>query len=374
MQSPQETNSATPSPAPTTAPGGASMPVIQAAVRRFSVARAIGRVLRAIGLLLLGTVLLLLMLWCVAAIYYTDLSSSPPRSVPAGIFVVAALAAVIFIRPKRRYLVGVLLLMFAGVLAWYFSRPPSNDRDWAPEVARLASAETSGSRVTVRNVRNFDYRSETDFTEAWEDRTYDLDRVRTVDLILVHWGSDRIAHVIAAFGFDDGQYLDVSIETRKEGFESYSAIQGFFRQYELCYVFADERDVLRLRTNFRKEDVYVFRTRATPDVVRKILVSYLEKANALRDRPEWYNALTTNCSTSVLPHLRAAGRPGTWSLDVLSGGYVARQAYRVGMLADDLPFDELEKRSYVNPTAVSAGNGPDFSHRIRANLPDPRAK
>jgi hypothetical protein len=250
---------------------------------------------------------------------------------------------------------------------------PSNDRDWLPEVARLASADVEGNRVVVHNVRNFDYRSETDFTPTWEDRSYDLDHLKSVDLILVYWGSKAIAHAIVSFGFDDGQYLAVSIETRKERGESYSAVQGFFRQYELVYVFADERDALRLRTNFRNEDVYLYHTRISPENTRRIFLSYLARANALRQDPEWYNALTTNCVTSVIPHARAGGAPAPWSMDILLSGHAARQAYRNGNLDDSLPFEQLESRSRVNDAALAAGNASDFSRQIRIGLPVPPA-
>ncbi len=365
MPKPQENN---PDPTPPATP----MPKVTA--KPFSLKRAIRWALRATGLLLLCVALLLLLIWSVLAIYYTDLSSASPRAISAGLFAIAAIAVAIFIRPRRRYAVAALLVMFSAVLAWYFSRSPSNEREWAPEVARVAWADVQGSKLVMHNVRNFEYRSEADFTQIWEDRTYDLDQLQTADLILVHWGSEKIAHVIASFGFSDGRYLDVSIETRREKFETVSAIESFFRQYELSYIFSDERDVIRLRTNYRHEDVYIFRTRTSPTVVREIFISYLESANSLRQKPEWYNALTTNCATSVLPHIRAGGKPGKWSTDVLFSGYAARQGYRNGMLADGIPFEELEKRSYVNPVAVAAGNGPDFSQKIRANLPDPRVK
>jgi hypothetical protein len=220
-------------------------------------------------------------------------------------------------------------------------------------------------------VRNFDYRSASDYTVRWEDRSYDLSKLKTVDYILVYWGSPAIAHAIVSFGFEDGQYLSVSIETRKEQWESYSAVQGFFRQYELVYVFADERDSLRLRTNHRKEDVYLYQTRITPERGRAILLSYLEHANSLRRNPEFYNALTTNCATSILPHARAGGARGRWSWEILLSGYSARQAYRNGVLDDSIPYEELRTRSYLDPIAKDLDRDPDFSRKIRAGLPDP---
>ena len=141
------------------------------------------------------------------------------------------------------------------------STTPSNDRDWAPEVAVLPYATIDGERVTVHNIRNFDYRTETDFTPAYYDRTFDLKRLDRVDLVAVYWMGPAIAHLFLTFGFGD-EHLAISIEVRKNRTKPYATLPGIFRQYELVYVVADERDVIRVRTNYRKdppEEVYLFR-------------------------------------------------------------------------------------------------------------------
>jgi hypothetical protein len=313
-----------------------------------------------------------LTLWAALALALADLRTPQPRYVLAGVYVIGVIAAIRLVRP-RRYRWVVPPVLFLVVLVWFLCLAPSNDRDWAPDVARLAYADVDGSHVTLHNVRDFRYRSETDFVARWEDRSYDLDRLRTVDFMLVYWGSKAIAHAMVSFGFDDGRCLAISIETRKERGESYSAVQGFFRQYELIYVFADERDVVRLRTNYRHEDVYLYRGHATPAHARAVLLSYLATANELRRRPEWYNALTTNCATDVLPHARAGGGKGQLSLDILLSGHAARQAYRNGAIDTRLPFDQLEARSRVNDAAlaVTDDDDPAFSDKIRAGLPVP---
>jgi hypothetical protein len=284
--------------------------------------------------------------------------------------VVLGTAAVLFARP-RRYGLAAVGLLFAIVLGWFFTRTPSNDRNWLPDVARVASAEVEGNRLVVHNVRDFDYRSETDFTPRWTDRTYDLGKLRTVDLILVYWGSKAIAHAMVSFEFDDAQHLAVSVETRKETGESYSTVQGFFRQYELYYVFADERDVIRLRTRYRNEDVYLYRTTVGPEQARNVLQSYVRAANALNDRPQFYNALTSNCATNVLDHARDGKMPAKMSWEILLSGYAARQAYRNGRLDSSMPFEQLEARSHVNAAALAADADPNFCERIRAGLPNP---
>lgn len=354
-----------PSPPP---PEGPPAPPVRSAGQR--VLRWAGRCLRGLGLFLAGVVLAGLVGWAALAVCFAGRHGVGPRYGLAGLLVVAAVAGVVFARPKWvRWAVPVVA--FGVVLGWFFSLKASNDRDWQEDVSRLAWADVNGDRVVVHNVRDFDYRAETDWTARWEDRTYDLAKLRTLDFMLVYWGSDAIAHGIVSFVFDDGQYLAVSIETRKEKGEEYSAVEGFFRQYELIYVFADERDVVRVRTEYRNEDVYLYHTRLSPKQARASLMSYLEKANELRDHPEWYNALTTNCVTSVLPHGRAAGLPGTMSLDVLLAGHVARQAYRNGVIDDSLPYEQLHARSWVNAKARAVDRDPRFSERIREGLPVP---
>lgn len=322
------------------------------------------RVLGWIGRGLIAVALGGMLIWAALAIYFAD-THAGPRKFTAGAFVVVCLA-VLFVRPWWRRIAAAGLL-FVIVLAWYLMLRPSNDRDWAVDVARLPFATVDGDRLTIENVRNFDYRSETDFTQRWETRTYDLSKLDKVDMMLVYWGSKAIAHVMVSFGFTDGQHLAISIETRKEKGESYSATEGFFRQFELYYVFADELDVVRLRTNYRKEQVYLYSTNLTPAQAKASLLSYIRAANALKDKPQWYNALSDNCATSVLPHARDAGLQGEWSMDIVLSGHAARQGYRNGHLDTSMPFEELEARALINDRAVAASKD-DFSRTIRMGL------
>ena len=168
---------------------------------------------------------------------------------------------------------------------------PSNNRDWQPDVAVLPYADITGNQVTIHNIRNCDYRTETDFDVHHYDRTFDLDALRTVDLYLVTWGSPHIAHTMVSFGFTNGDYVCFSIETRKEKGEDYSAVKGLFRQFELTYIVADERDLVRLRTNYRQgEEACLYRLQVTPEQGRKLFLDYLRRANELHEHAEWYNA------------------------------------------------------------------------------------
>ncbi|MEW6272382.1 MAG: DUF4105 domain-containing protein, partial [Thermodesulfobacteriota bacterium] len=274
------------------------------------------------------------------------------------------------VRPLARQAL-VLGVGFAAVLAWWASLRPSNDRDWAPEVARPPTAEVDGDALIVRNVRNFDYRTEADFTERWEERRYDLAQLEGVDLFLSYWGSPLIAHTIVSFAFADGQHLAISIETRKERGEPYSAVRGFFRKYELYYVVADERDLIELRTNYRGEEVYLYRLRVRPEVARHLLLDYVATINEIAREPRWYNALVENCTTGIRVHVQHVRGAQPWDWRLLVNGRVDELLYERSAIDTGLPFGELKQRSDVVARARAAGGDPAFSTRIRDGLPDP---
>jgi hypothetical protein len=287
-----------------------------------------------------------------------------------GLAGLAAVAALVLHRGQR-FALPVFAVALAAIGLWWGGLRPSNERDWQPEVARLAYATIDGDMVTVHNIRNFDYRTETDFTPAYYDRTYDLKKLDSGDLVAVYWIGPAIAHLLLSFGFGD-DHLAISIEARKEKGEGYSSAKGFFRQYELYYVVADERDVVRVRTNYRKdppEDVYVYPLRVPRENIRRVFLEYVHKLNALRERPEFYNTLTTNCTTAILMNTRV--NPGSlpFSWKVLLSGYTPAYVYESGRIDQSLPFEELKGRSLVNAAAQAADQAPDFSRRIRAGLP-----
>jgi len=297
------------------------------------------------------------------------------RLVLAALYGMAGLAAVVALVLHRgvRFALPVFAVALLAIGLWWSGLQPSNERDWQPEVARLAYATINGDLVTVHNIRNFDYRTETDFTPAYYVRTYDLNKLDSADLVAVYWMGPAIAHLFISFGFDD-DHLAVSIEARKEKGEGYSSAKGFFRQYELYYVVADERDVIRVRTNYRRdppEDVYIYPLRGPRENIRRLFLEYVRKMNALHEQPEFYNTLTTNCTTAILMNTRV--NPGSlpFSWKVLLSGYTPAYVYEAGRMDQSLPFEELKRRSLVNAAAQAADQAPDFSRRIRAALPRP---
>jgi hypothetical protein len=225
--------------------------------------------------------------------------------------------------------------------------------------------------VTVHNIRHCEYRAETDFDVRHYDKTLDLDALRTVDLFLVTWGSPHIAHTMVSFGFEGGDFVCFSIETRKERGEGYSAVKGLFKQYELAYVVADERDLVLLRTNRRVgEEVYLYRLRATPQLARRLFLDYLERANSLRESPEWYNAVTSNCTTSIRAQ-RASSDRVPWDWRMLINGHLDALLYERGAIATQLPLAELRSRAHINAAARAADSDPEFSRLIRSGVPVP---
>lgn len=222
-------------------------------------------------------------------------------------------------------------------------------------------------------MRNFDYRTETDFTERWKMRTYDLRKLDSADIIAVYCTGKAIAHVMLSFGFGGKDYLAMSIETRKEKGETYSTLAGFFRQYELYYVVADERDVVRVRTTYRQpqEDVHIYRVKGSIENLRRVFLDYLRSMTELRERPRYYNTLTTNCTIGILMHTRMNPESPPMSWKILLSGYVPDYLYDLGRLDTSRPFAELEQLSLVNARAHAADKDPTFSQRIREGLPMP---
>ncbi len=243
----------------------------------------------------------------------------------------------------------------------------SNDRDWTPDQAVLPTAEFRGRQVAVRNIRNIRYRTIDDFDVHYYDRTFDLDRITSVDFIVVPFNdSPGIAHTMLSFGFDHRDYLGLSVEIRKERGEKYSPIKGFFRQYELMYVLADERDLILKNCMQWRANVYIYRTKAGPEQARKLFEDVLNRVNKLAAEPEFYDTLTNNCTTNIRNHInRCFPDRVPYDYRVLLPGYSAELAYDLGLLDTELSFVETQRRARVNYSAYLYRDAPDFSVKIR---------
>ena len=282
---------------------------------------------------------------------------------------VAALVAVV----QHRYWRAVLVYaaVFALVLAWSGSISASNDKNWAADVAHGITGSVDDDRLSVRNVRNFSWHTETDYIERWEQRTYDLSQLRSLDLFLVYWMGPSIAHTIMSFGFDDGRYLDFSIELRRTQNDQYSAVAGFFKTHELVFIGADERDLMSLR-KIRNEQIRLYRLRTPPERARALLVEYIGQANDLVVNPKFYNILTTNCTTAIFDMMRAVTSSVPFDWRIILTGYLPGYLYEHGAVDTRIPLEELRERANVTARVDGNLNDVEFSSRIREGVPVPR--
>jgi hypothetical protein len=314
----------------------------------------------------------LLIAWAALALYYSNLPWEWARVALAVAFVAFGVWALWVSR--RRAFRWAFAGGFAAVAAWWVCIPPSHDRPWRPEVAVLPRAVMDGDRVRLTGFRNFAYRSVDDFDARYEEREVSLAHLVSVDLFVSYWKVGPVAHTFVSFGFDDGTPpVCVSIECRPEVGERFNPLASLFKQFELIYVVGDERDIVRVRTDHRGEEVFLYRVRATPEGVRRLFRAYLDRVNELAGRPEWYNLLKNNCTINIVRSARTAAgvKGGRFDFRYLLNGLIDRYLYGAGVLDTSLDFEELRRRSLINDAARAAGDAADFSARIRASLPAP---
>ena len=265
------------------------------------------------------------------------------------------------------WLAAAALVFLASV--WWGTIQPTNDSDWQPDVEFGVTSEITGNIATLHHVRDFDWRTTTDFTPRWEERRYNIDEITSVDLFTSVWGNPAIAHVLVGFGFKDGQHVVFSAETRKAKGQVYTTIGGFFRLYTLVLLAAEERDIIRLRTDVRDappETVRIFALNLGPERRKELFLDYLALGNRLAEQPEFYNTLTTNCTTVVwrLARKIEPGLPLNWR--VLLSGYFPQYLYDHGAIRTDVPFDQVMQEAIIPGERVAGPDGPTFSRRLRA--------
>ncbi len=247
---------------------------------------------------------------------------------------------------------------------------PSNDRRWRPDLRVLATADFEGDRVRIRNVRNCRYRTEEDYDVRHYDLDFKLEDVQSVDFVIVPFSNmPLIAHTMLSFGLRNGQYFSISVEGRLEQGENYSATNGTSNEFELIYLIGDERDLIPLRTEVRKVDVFIYPGRATPEQIQLLLIDMLDRANKLAVKPEFYHTLTNNCTTNLVDHVNTL-RPGAIPRDwrVLFPGHSDKMLFDLGLLDTTGSFQEAKLRARVNNRAILFKNDANFSKRIREVL------
>ena len=330
------------------------------------------RILRIVGTGALAVFLFLSAVWANLAIAYQLPGSAAVRIGACLVLNLIALAALVAIVQRKHWrAVLVYAAAYALLLAWSGSISASNDRNWAADVVHGITGIVDGDRLSVSNVRNFSWRTETDYTEGWEQRTYDLSKLRSLDLFLVYWMGPSIAHTIMSFGFADGRYLDFSIELRRPQNDQYSAVAGFFKTHELVYIGADERDLLTLR-KVRNEQIQLYRLRTPPERARALLAEYIKQANDLAAYPRFYNTLTTNCTTTIFNMVRAVTSSIPFDWRIILTGHLPGYLYDHGAVDISIPLEELRQRADVTGRIDAGLSEVEFSSRIREGVPAPR--
>jgi hypothetical protein len=327
------------------------------------------KVLRFIGRNLLRLLMLVPALWCFGAIYF----DGPFPGTGNLILSLAWVALTVFLlfraRSKRDRWLSFAAGLALVIVPWSFKRP-RNDRDWSPEYARTANATIEGDAVTFTNFRNFDYMLDGTITERWETRTVHLSKLRGIDFFLNYWGSPLIAHPIFSFDFGDEGQVAFSIETRREKGETYTALGGLYKLYELTYLVGDERDFVRVRTNIRQdEDAYLFRLAAPPEKARERFLEYVAQIRKLAAKPRFYNVLTANCTTAIRSQIDMKKNFIPDHRLIVNGKLDELFADHGLFAVKNLPLGELKQRGHVDERAMQAQDDPEFSKKIRVSVP-----
>ncbi len=316
----------------------------------------------AIGHVLFITSIIGFTLWLCFAIFYQQ---------PFGkyVLIIGAILFALYIAIYSRFFFFFIFVTCS--LLWYFNIEPQQNRDWSPEVSKLLSVEQHNHQITLHNVRNFDWHSKNNFTEHWETRTYNLDEITGVNVITSYWMGPQIAHTLVSFNFAHQRPLVFSIEIRKERNESFSALGGFFRKFELNLVAADERDILYLRSNIRGEQVYFFPIQLSKPLAQELFLEYLTTAQELAHQPRWYNTLTSNCTTLIFDMAqRISQEPLPKDYRILVSGYLPNYLYDHHALNQQWTIKQWYQHAYVNPrTQQQNQTSKQYSENIRKGLP-----
>ena len=309
----------------------------------------------------------LVVAWACLALYYSNLPWAWGRVALAAAFLVFSAWALGWSRSRRAK--WTFAALFLGVVGWFLSIAPSHDREWRREFAVMPRAIIDGDRVRLIDVRNFEYRSRNDFTERFEEREVSLSHLVALDFFVSFWMPGPVGHTFVSFVFDNAPPVSISIETRPEVGESFDPLASLFKQFELIYIVGDERDLVGSRTDHRDEEVYLYRVQASPAAVRRLFLVYLERVNELADRAEFYHLLSNSCTINIVRYANAAGRVGRFEMRHLLNGLIDGYLYATGRLDPNYPFEELRRRGNITAAAQAAGDGLDFSARIREGVP-----
>jgi Domain of unknown function (DUF4105) len=330
------------------------------------------RVARIVSSLIITLLIAIVTTWASLALWHRLPAPDVIRGLAGSLFILIGLLTMIgFFSSLRIPALAFFVTTFGGILIWWSAIEAVDHADWAPDVARQVIGTLDGNNLTLTNVRDFEWRSDNDFTERWTSRTYDLSKLQTLDLFMSYWAGPEMAHTIMSFGFEGGDYLAWSIEVRRLRGGEYSPIADLFKSNPLVIIAADERDVVRLRTNIRHEDVQLFRLGASPQVARPLLLEYVAEANELAKTPRFYNSITTNCTTTIVKMMRVVGDPMPFNWRFVVNGYLPEYAYERGALDLTVPLPTLKTLAHIDKRAEEADDRSNFSTRIRVGVPSP---
>jgi hypothetical protein len=330
----------------------------------------IASVPRLVAVLLAAPVVAVSAAWGALALWYQASVRPLLKGLSAGLWVVFGCAVLVWLCGGRAQIaLAVYTIAFLGLMRWWHGLQPSNELMWADDVARITTGGVTGNVVTLQNVRNFEWRTASDYTQRWETRSYELDRIDSVDMIMSYWTGRMIAHMLISFGFDDGRYVAFSVEIRREKHQSFSEIGGFFKEFELSIIAADERDVVRVRTNVRGEDDYLYRLAMPAAAMRSLFLGYVEQANSLARTPRFYNTISVNCTTLVYHMMKHITGGLPMSYRVLLSGYMPEYMYSIGHLDSRYSLKELRAFGRITERARMADHSANFSADIRRGVP-----
>lgn len=327
--------------------------------------------LRIILLSITTLIMLLSSIWALLALWYQAPGGMPGRLLCCGLWMLGLTACSYWLWVDQSWWHGLLgyLLLFILLLVWWSGIKPSHHRDWADDLAQITTGKVERNRVQLDNVRNFDWRSTTDYDIRWERREYDLRRLQSVDMITSYWGLPSIAHVLVSFGFADGEHVAFSVEIRREAHERFSELGGFFKQFELSIIASDERDVVRVRSNVRGEDLWLYRINLSPADARELFRSFVSQANQLAEHPRFYHTVTGNCTTIVFSMMKQIVEGLPLDHRLLLTGHLPAYVHEVGGMMPGRSLEELQRRGRITQQARDAGDDPAFSARIREGVP-----
>ncbi|WP_245298386.1 DUF4105 domain-containing protein [Sinorhizobium sp. A49] len=330
------------------------------------------RLASAVLVVQLAILVALAVAWASLALWYRLPASEFARGFAAGLFALFGIFTIAALFGPWRYkAILTFTAGFAFILVWWITIKPVEDASWAPDVARQVTGEFNGDLLTLTNVRDFEWHSSTDFIERWTTRTYDMSKLRTVDLFMSYWAGPEIAHVIFSFGFEGGEQLPWSVEVRRRVGGAFSPLADLFKSNPLVIIAADERDVVGVRSNFRGEDVQIYRLNVSPEQAGALLREYVADANALATTPLFYNSLTSNCTTTVVKMMRVVGGKVPFDWRLIVNGYLPEYAYDHGALDTSVPLAELRTVAHIDQRARADGLSPNFSMAIRVGVPSP---